>query len=351
MKYTARCRKVDHTAFLFLCTFPLFFSYGTGDLVSLWPLTRKLAYAEVFFRLLSITGRVPVISNWRGRDTVTKKKHTYHSKKTRREDTPNFLGQHFLHTKKLIHELANQARLSRADTVLDLGAGKGALTEVLLQKAGKVVAVEYDRRLIETLKLKTAHNGNVTIIQQDIVKLQLPKENFVVVSNIPYSITTPIMKMLLNHPASGFQRGVLVMEKGAAKRFTAKAVKDAYVAAWRMWFDICYVKTVPRECFAPPPKVDSAMLSITRKAKPLVPLKHHVLFHRLAEHILKAPKAAIDDAVRGIFTPPQITHLKRNLKGTADLRVESLSEEQWGVMFETMVKYVPPFRWPKGRKK
>lgn len=66
MKYTARCRKVDHTAFLFLCTFPLFFSYGTGDLVSLWPLTRKLAYAEVFFRLLSITGRVPVISNWRG---------------------------------------------------------------------------------------------------------------------------------------------------------------------------------------------------------------------------------------------------------------------------------------------
>lgn len=97
------------------------------------------------------------------------------------------------------------------------------------------------------------------------MKIHLPKEKFVVVSNIPYAITTPIMKMLLNKPANGFQKGVIIMEMGAAKRFTSQFVKDDYVLAWRMWFDICYIRKISRNNFSPPPKVDSAMITITRK--------------------------------------------------------------------------------------
>ncbi|XID93991.1 23S ribosomal RNA methyltransferase Erm [Paenibacillaceae bacterium WGS1546] len=282
---------------------------------------------------------------------MTRRKPTDNSNKISRGDPPNFLGQHFMHAKKLIREIVDQARISRSDTVLELGAGKGALTEALAQKAGKVLAVEYDRRLIESLQQKIAPYGNIKIIRQDILKLHLPKENFVVVSNIPYSITTPIMKMLLNHPNSGFQRGVLIMEQGAAKRFTAKTVKDPYVAAWRMWFDFCYVKTVQRQCFSPPPKVDSAMLFITRKAKPLVPAKDGFLFHGLAEHMLRAPKSTIDASVHGILTPPQVKYLKRSLNLKEAISVESLTEAQWGIIFDTMVKHVPRFRWPKARNK
>ncbi|MFS0646305.1 23S ribosomal RNA methyltransferase Erm [Siminovitchia sp. 179-K 8D1 HS] len=278
------------------------------------------------------------------------KKIDKRTKKINRGQSPNFSGQHLMHHKKLIHEIVDQAKIGIHDTVLDLGAGKGALTTVLNQKAGKVLAVEYDRKFIEVLKRKVTHNPNTKVIHQDILKLRLPNEPFIVVSNIPYSITTPIMKMLLNKPSSGFQRGVIVMEKGAAIRFTSKYVKDSYVIAWRMWFEIRYVKGISRNSFSPPPKVDSAMITINRKAKPIVPVADYKIFWGLADYVLKKPALSIDTALRGVFTPPQMKHLKRKLGIKSDFPVACLSESQWGIIFETMVKHVPRFRWPKIKK-
>ncbi|MDI3411356.1 rRNA adenine N(6)-methyltransferase family protein [Bacillus sonorensis] len=152
------------------------------------------------------------------------------------------------------------------------------MTTALSQKAGKVLAVENDSTFVEILKRKTAQNSNTKIIHQDIMKIHLPNEKFVVISNIPYAITTPIMKMLLNNPASGFQKGIIVMEKGAAKRFTSKFIKNSYVLAWRMWFDISIVREISKDNFSPPPKVDSAMVRITRKKKLLYHINITLLF-------------------------------------------------------------------------
>ncbi|MBU5484101.1 23S ribosomal RNA methyltransferase Erm [Clostridium sp. MSJ-11] len=272
------------------------------------------------------------------------------TKKTSHGEPPNFSGQHLIHNRKLINEIVNQAKVGTHDTVLDLGAGKGALTSVLSEGSRKVLAVEYDSKFVEILKRKLIQYPNTKVIHQDILKMHLPKEQFIVVSNIPYSITTPIMKMLLNNPSNAFQRGVLVMEKGAAKRFTSKLVKDPYVIAWRMWFDIRYVKWVPRENFSPPPKVDSAMITINRKATPIVPIVDYLIFWGMAYYILKNPRLSIDIALRDIFTPSQIKHLKRNLGIKNDFSIESLSEQQWGIIFETMVTHVSKFRWPKIKK-
>lgn len=265
-------------------------------------------------------------------------------------DSPHFFGQHLLHHKKTIQEIVAAAKVGRQDTVLDLGAGKGALTAVLNQKAGKVLAVEIDRRFVDILKQKNLPYPNTQVIHEDILNMRLPKEPFIVVSNIPYSITTPILKKLLSKPSSGFQRGVIVMEKGAAKRFTAKTAKDPYIVAWRMWFDIRYVKDIPRQSFAPPPKVDSALVAISRKAKPIVPMKDYPVFWGMAEHVLKNPGLSVDLALRGLFTAPQIKHVKRSLGARGDLPVASLSEHQWGIVFESMVRHVPKFRWPKAKK-
>lgn len=278
---------------------------------------------------------------------MTKKFHKHSGKKLSRGEPQNFSGQHLMHNKKLINEIVDQAEVSTHDLVLDLGAGKGALTSVLSQKAGKVLAVEYDGKFVEILKERFGHHPNTTIIHKDILKIHLPKNPFMVVSNIPYSITTPIMKMLLNKPSSGFQKGVIVMEKGSAKRFTSNYVKDAYVISWRMWFDIRYVKDISRKNFSPPPRVDSAMIIINRKTKPIVPYNEYLIFRGLVDYVLKNPQFSIDLALRGIFTPPQIKHLKRGLRIKNEVLVATLSEQQWGFIFETMVKHVPKLRWPK----
>ncbi len=271
-------------------------------------------------------------------------------KKISHKKSPNFSGQHLMHNKRLLYEIVDRAKISTHDLVLDLGAGKGALTSYLNKKAKKVFAVEYDSKFVDILKQEFIHSPNVKVIHQDILKIHLPKEPFIVVSNIPYAITTPILKMLLNRPTSHLQKGIIVMEKGAAKRFTSTFVKDPYVIAWRMWFDIRYVKDISRKNFSPPPRVDSAMITITRKAKPLVFYKNYLTFWGLVDYVFKNPQYSIDLALRGVFTPPQIKHLKRNLHIKHEVSVATLSEQQWGFIFETMVKHVPRFRWPKINK-
>lgn len=279
---------------------------------------------------------------------MTKRWKKYQHTKRIKRDFPNFSGQHLLNNKEVIKDIINIARISKGDLVLELGAGKGAITNDLSNRARKVLAVEYDQKFIK--KLDQLELKNTVIIKQDILKISLPREPFIVVSNIPYAITTPIMKKLLNNPLSNFQRGVLLMEKGAAKRFTSNYVKDPYVIAWRMWFDIQYVKGISRKNFSPPPKVDSAMVKINRKANPIVPYSDYLVFWGLVDYVLKDPQLSLDYALRGAFTVPQIKRLKRNLRLKNEIPVAELTEEQWGILYETMVKHVPKFRWPRIRK-
>lgn len=279
---------------------------------------------------------------------MTKRWKKYQHTKRIKRDFPNFSGQHLLNNKEVIKDIINIARISKGDLVLELGAGKGAITNDLSNRARKVLAVEYDQKFIK--KLDQLELKNTVIIKQDILKISLPREPFIVVSNIPYAITTPIMKKLLNNPLSSFQRGVLLMEKGAAKRFTSNYVKDPYVIAWRMWFDIRYVKGISRKNFSPPPKVDSAMVKINRKANPIVPYSDYLVFWGLVDYVLKDPQLSLDYALRGAFTVPQIKRLKRNLRLKNEIPVAELTEEQWGILYETMVKHVPKFRWPRIRK-
>lgn len=117
-----------------------------------------------------------------------------------------------------------------------------------------------------------------------------------------------------------------------------------------MWFDIRYVKGISRKNFSPPPRVDSAMITINRKAKPIVPYNDYLIFWGLVDYVLKNPQLSIDLALRGVFTPPQIKHLKRGLRIKNEVTVANLSEQQWGFIFETMEKHVPKFRWPKIKK-
>lgn len=268
-------------------------------------------------------------------------------KKLSRGEPPNDLGQHFITDRKIIYDMVKYANINKADTVLEIGAGKGAITTVLSKRSGKVLAVEYDKQLVELLKQKTAKDSNTKIIHQDILRMRLPKEPFIVVSNIPYAITTPIMKLLLNNPLSSFQRGVIVMEYGAAKRFTSTFVKNDYVLVWKMWYDFEYVRKVARESFSPRPRVDSAMVKITRKKEPVISYKDVYVFYGLVHYALKKPQLQIDLALQGIFTKPQIKMLRRKLNVSSEKPIATLKENEWGIIFQTMVDYVPRSRWPK----
>jgi 23S rRNA (adenine-N6)-dimethyltransferase len=256
-------------------------------------------------------------------------------------------GQHFLHNKRMIKEVISTAKIKSDETILEIGSGLGALTLPIAEKAGKVIAVENDLNLITKLKAKSNEINNIQIVAQNFLKISLPNKNFTVVANIPYAITTSILNKLLHSPMNNLNRAILIMEKGAAKRFSQKNQVNPTILKWKMWFEFELGKTIPPNCFSPPPRIESVIFIIKRRNQPLVSEKYHKAFFALASYGLKYPNLSLQEAFKSVFTAPQITRLVRSLKINRYDSVSMLNEHQWAFLFQTMQQYVPAHRWPK----
>ncbi|QNK88158.1 MULTISPECIES: 16S rRNA (adenine(1518)-N(6)/adenine(1519)-N(6))-dimethyltransferase RsmA [unclassified Sporosarcina] len=186
------------------------------------------------------------------------------------------LGQNFLIDPNILRNIVSHAGLSEKTGVIEIGPGIGALTEHLARSAGKVVAFEIDGRLLPVLEDTLSPYDNVTIVHQDILEadlLQVMQDHFadyedvVVVANLPYYVTTPIiMKFLLGKvPVSGM---VVMMQKEVADRITAVPGTKAYGSlsiAIQYYMDAEVAMIVPKTVFMPQPNVESAVLRLTRK--------------------------------------------------------------------------------------
>lgn len=261
---------------------------------------------------------------------------------------PNFTGQHLLHNPKTIRQMLEAGRIQPTETVLEIGPGKGVLTFPVAEKAAKVLAVEVDADFVEALRVKAGAYPNLKIIHGDFREIRLPAEPFCVVASIPFAITTAIVEKLLGPEGKAFQRGVLMLEKGAARRFTQHATLDPRLLMWRMNFVFEMKAVVPRTHFAPPPRVDAAIMRIARRERPLVPVRDSKRFAAFAAYALSDPRMYAADAFRGIFTPAQLALTLKNAKIDREQTVASLSLEQWAALFHAMLQHVVPYRWPKG---
>ena len=136
------------------------------------------------------------------------------------------LGQHFLKNKKILEEMARSAEISKKDIVLEVGPGLGSLTEILAERAGKVIAIEKDRELIPILREKFKKIKNMEIIEGDILKIKnLKLENYKIVANIPYYITSRFLRLFLSQTRFGPKLMVLMVQKEVAERICAKPNK------------------------------------------------------------------------------------------------------------------------------
>ncbi len=261
---------------------------------------------------------------------------------------PNFTGQHLLHHPRTIKQLVATACLQSTETVLEIGAGKGGLTFPIAEKAGRVIAVEIDADFVEALRVKARCCPKIKIIQGDIRGMRLPTGPFCVVANIPFSITTAILDKLLGVEGKAFQRGALILERGAARRFTEESTSDPHLLMWRMNFQFEMRTVVPRTHFAPPPRVDAAIVRIVRRDHPLIPAQEGKRFLAFASYVLSRPRLLAADALKGIFTSVQLKTALKNARVDRERAVALLSLEQWASLFHAMRQHAAPYRWPKG---
>lgn len=212
--------------------------------------------------------------------------------KSRKESAPNrgirlSDSQNFITSRALIQRLIRLTDIHQNDMVIEIGTGKGHLTEALCRKSGHVCSVELDRKLYEDSKVKLAGYSNLKLIHGDFLKYSLPaKGDYKVFSNIPYCITTQIMEKLTNAPNPPKDIW-LIMEKGAAKRFTGAGKETKQSLLLKVNWDMKILYHFRREDFHPMPSVDSCLVHFSGKAAPDLSRKDLEDFKRFIEHSFK----------------------------------------------------------------
>lgn len=178
-----------------------------------------------------------------------------------------YASQNFLTSRRLLERIVRISTITKNDLVIEIGTGKGHLTEVLCRRAKYVYSMEIDKKLYERAKERLQKEDNLKIMCRDFMQYQLPSRiNYKVFANIPYNITTGIVKKLTEdaHPPSEIW---LVMEKGAAKRFLGVPKETKYSLLLKRRWDLEIVYYFSREDFHPKPSVDSVLLHFSQKKK------------------------------------------------------------------------------------
>ena len=176
-------------------------------------------------------------------------------------------GRHYLRSRSLAEQLVHDAGVATGELVLDLGAGRGIITRALRDVGARVVAVELDAHVLGDLR-----QLGVEVVRADARAVQLPREPFRVVANLPFAAGTAILRRLLDDPRTPLLSCDAIVEWGLATKRAAVWPSTLTSVYWGAWYELTVARRVPRACFAPPPSVDAAVLRAVRRAEPLVPV-------------------------------------------------------------------------------
>ncbi len=196
------------------------------------------------------------------------------------------LGQNFLVEPAGLTKVIDAAELSATDEVLEIGAGLGSLTYLLAQCTWQVTAVEIDRSMLPPLREALAEFRNVKIVEGDILELMpdelMQKQNYIVVANIPYYISSAIIRHLMEAQRRP-TRVVLTVQKEVAERVLARDGKMSLLSlSVHVFGEVSMAGVIPAGSFLPAPEVDSAVLKIDLYPEPLVPFEQQNTFFKLA---------------------------------------------------------------------
>ncbi len=202
------------------------------------------------------------------------------------------LGQSFLEDRNVINKILKISDIQADDTVVEIGAGIGIMTEAIAQKARKVIALEIDPRMVSILKERLAGYHHVDIVLTDVleynfssVSLKSLSKKIKVIGNIPYNISSQILFQLLAY-RDHISSMILMFQKELADRLVASPGTKEYgipTVLVSMYTECFREMVIPRSCFYPEPKVMSAVMKMIIREKPLIDLKDHAFFFKVVK--------------------------------------------------------------------
>ena len=257
------------------------------------------------------------------------------------------LGQHFLTDRRILERIVDALELAGTETVVEIGPGRGALTELLVPRAGRVVAVELDRALAAMLRERYAGDPRVSIVEQDVLEVRLgdlAQGEFVLAGNVPYYITTPILFHALTPPRPA--RAVYLVQKEVAERVVAPPGDRTYGALSVNVQALARAELlfrVPPGAFSPPPKVDSAVMRVVPLETPLVPPGDEASFRGLVQEMFGLRRKQLRRVIRTVARL-DAEHAEEVLARAGvdpDVRPEVLSPAQFVALHRALGRAAP----------
>ena len=276
------------------------------------------------------------------------------------------LGQNFLHDGNQLRRIVEAAALKKTDKVLEIGPGLGPLTELLLENAGEVLAIEKDGRLVEFLRERfsnpqsTIRNPQFELLHADALEFlkvgqasSLSSENksetgwmpvpldwhdWKLVANLPYAVASAILVELAQLPKRP-ERMVTTLQLEVAHRLMAKAGDEDYGVLTllvqlgyepREWFKI------PATCFFPAPDVDSACVVLIRRAQPLLPENQHATFVKIVKRAFSQRRKMMLKLLREDWPKEKLERAFKKLQLSPQIRAEAVSLEQFVAVTEKL---------------
>jgi 16S rRNA (adenine1518-N6/adenine1519-N6)-dimethyltransferase len=240
------------------------------------------------------------------------------------------LGQNFVVDPNTVRRIARLAGVSEGDRVVEIGAGLGSLTLALAELGARVTAVEIDRHLVPLLRENVESLG-VTVVEADAMKLDWPAllgdERWALVANLPYNVATPLVADLLDD-VPAIDRMLVMVQKEVGERLAAGVGDDAYGAVSvkvSYWADAKVVGLVPPTVFLPKPNVDSALVSIVRRAQPATDAPRERMFELVRAGFGQRRKM-LRRSLAALVTPDVFE--RAGVRPEA--RAEELDVEAWG---------------------
>lgn len=262
------------------------------------------------------------------------------------------LGQNFLIDEKVIDTIVEASEITKEDIVIEIGPGLGTLTQKLLEKAGKVVAIELDDRMIRILKERFFLEKHFEILNEDVLKVDLRElitkkkvetglKNVKIVANLPYYITTPIIMKLLEEKLE-IESITVMVQKEVADRLTEipGGKKSGAITYTVQYYALAEeIRTVPNDSFIPAPKVASEVIKLTLRKEPVIKVSDEKEFFYFIKIAFMQRRKTLVNAVSNAgvnISKQKVEKVLQELGIDTKIRAEALTIEQFASIVEKM---------------
>jgi 16S rRNA (adenine1518-N6/adenine1519-N6)-dimethyltransferase len=256
-------------------------------------------------------------------------------------------GQHFLSDPRILARIVDALAITSADTVIEIGPGRGALTEELLRRAGRVIAIEVDRDLVPILRARWADDPRLQVVEGDVLEQDLGAlvgGPFLLAGNVPYNITTPILFHALQRPRP--TRAVYLVQLEVAQRAAAAPGDEAYGALSVNLQAVATVELlfrVPAGAFAPPPKVESAVIRVSPREDAVIRAEEEAAYRTMVQGAFGLRRKQLKRVVRTLWalTAEQAGAVITQAGLDPEARPETLSPSAFAALLRA-ARAVPP---------